>query len=271
MGLPHDDDTPCPSDEEYDNTLDCESYSRSCGPEDQDQRVLESKDSRESQKSTSSTELQPKVEVEVLPKEEGGEEEGETMACPVPKPRFSRQTTPSSQPSPPVAKPRTVVLSNPSTPDKPSSPAPSEEISSAGPGSRPKHSLRKLQLSLEEKNQLGNLQSFLVDSDSETHGGSSSCSSSSANAGGLPKQEGLDGQEEEGYWSGSTASHMREKRNRRCFRRKEMPNGQTKVRSKFSPWNLSSPKISRDARLSVLVSHPGRVGTFKPQLVFDEQ
>lgn len=54
---------------------------------------------------------------------------------------------------------------------------------------------------------------------------------------------------------------MREKRNRRCFRRKETPSGQTKVRSKFSPWNLSSPRISRDTRLSVHINHPGRVET----------
>lgn len=40
-----------------------------------------------------------------------------------------------------------------------------------------------------------------------------------------------------------------------------MPSGQTRVRSKFSPWNLSSPRISRDGRLSVHVNHPGRVET----------
>ncbi|XP_037540580.1 F-actin-monooxygenase mical1 [Nematolebias whitei] len=40
-----------------------------------------------------------------------------------------------------------------------------------------------------------------------------------------------------------------------------MPSGQTKIRSKFSPWNLSSPRINRDARLSVHIGHPGRVET----------
>ncbi|KAM6924503.1 F-actin-monooxygenase mical1 [Xenentodon cancila] len=252
-----DDYTPCPSDEEYNNSY---SHSQCCEPEEEDQRILESKQkSKVSHKSKPSTEPQSPSRVEALPAEE--KEEEETMLYPVPKPRFSRQTTPSSQPSPPVAKPRTVHLSNPSTPDKHSSPAPPVEISKAGSDMRPKQSLRKLQLSDEEKNQLGNLQSFSADSDSETHGGSSSCSSSSANAGGLPKQGGVDGQEEEGYWSGSTASNLRDKRNRRCFRKKEMPSGQTRVRSKFSPWNLSSPRISRDTRLSVLVSHPGRVET----------
>lgn len=185
--------------------------------------------------------------------------------CPVPKPRRSRQTTPSHQPSPPVAKPRTVHLISLTVPEEPSSPTPAEEGSKARPDSRPKQSLRKLQLTAEEKTQLVNLHSFSADSDSETHGGSSSCSSSSANAG-PPKTEGLDGQEEEGYWSGSTAGQMREKRNRRCFRRKEMPSGQARVRSKFSPWNLSSPRISRDTRLSVHVNQPGRVGKLATHL-----
>uniref|UniRef100_A0A8C2ZZS5 Molecule interacting with CasL protein 1 n=1 Tax=Cyclopterus lumpus TaxID=8103 RepID=A0A8C2ZZS5_CYCLU len=184
----------------------------------------------------------------------------ETVSYPVPKPRLSQQTTPSPQPSPPIAKPRSIHLFNPSTPEQRSSPTPTKEISTAAPDSRPKQSLRKLQLTNEEKSQLVNLQSLSADSDSETPGGSSSCSSSSATAGGPspPKPEGLDGQEEEGYWSGSTAGHIREKRNRRCFRRKEMPSGQTRVRSKFSPWNLSSPRISRDTRLSVLINQPGR-------------
>ncbi|RVE70993.1 hypothetical protein OJAV_G00070280 [Oryzias javanicus] len=179
-------------------------------------------------------------------------EELEESPCPVPKPRLSRQTTPTSVPSPPVAKPRTIHNLNPFTPSPPSPP---EDGPKPGSDSRPKQSLRKLQLSTEEKSALGNLQSFSADSDSETHGGSSSCSSSSANAGGPPKP-GLDVQEEEGYWSGSTASHFREKKTRRCLRKKEIPGGQNRPRSKFSPWNLSSPRISRDPRLSVHVGCP---------------
>ncbi|KAK5611091.1 hypothetical protein CRENBAI_022162 [Crenichthys baileyi] len=169
----------------------------------------------------------------------------------------SSETTPTSDPSPPVAKPRKVML----TPIKPSPQTAPEGTSGAGLEISLKPSLRKLQLSIEEKNELGNLQSFSADSDSETQGGSSSCSSSSANAGGPLKQEGQDGQEEDGYWSGSTASLIREKKNRHCFKKKEMPSGQTRVRSKFSPWNLSSPRISRDCRLSVHVGHPGAVET----------
>ncbi|GAA6216708.1 protein-methionine sulfoxide oxidase mical1-like [Lates japonicus] len=264
-GHSSDDYTLSPSDEEYEHTLDCgpSSHTESHNLDGQDQHILESKEeSQEPQTSKTPTDPPSKTEV-AAPTEE---ELPPTMPYPVPKPRHSRQTTPIPQPSPPIAKPRTVHLFNPSTQigdENHSSPTPTKEIPKAAPDSRPKQSLRKLQLTDEEKNQLVNLQSFSADSDSETPGGSSSCSSSSATAGGPspPKPEGLDGQEEEGYWSGSTAGHMREKRNRRCFRRKEMPSGQTRVRSKFSPWNLSSPRISRDTRLSVLINHPGRVET----------
>uniref|UniRef100_A0A671UFI6 Molecule interacting with CasL protein 1 n=1 Tax=Sparus aurata TaxID=8175 RepID=A0A671UFI6_SPAAU len=83
-------------------------------------------------------------------------------------PRLSRQTTPSPQPSPPTAKPRTLHILNPSTPEKHPSPTPTKEISKTAPDSRPKQSLRKLQLTDEEKTQLVNLQSLSADSDSET-------------------------------------------------------------------------------------------------------
>uniref|UniRef100_A0A671UFF9 Molecule interacting with CasL protein 1 n=1 Tax=Sparus aurata TaxID=8175 RepID=A0A671UFF9_SPAAU len=243
------------------NTLDCgpSGHTQPHKPEGQDHHIPKSKDeSLEPNPSKTLTDAPSKTEVAAPTEEETGEFK---VPFPVPKPRLSRQTTPSPQPSPPTAKPRTLHILNPSTPEKHPSPTPTKEISKTAPDSRPKQSLRKLQLTDEEKTQLVNLQSLSADSDSETPGGSSSCSSSSATAGGPspPKPEGLDGQEEEGYWSGSTAGHVREKRNRRCFRRKEMPSGQTRVRSKFSPWNLSSPRISRDTRLSVLVSQPGRM------------
>ncbi|XP_047460908.1 F-actin-monooxygenase mical1 [Mugil cephalus] len=250
--LSSEDYTPSPSDEDDAHTLDSGPSTRT-----QDQQIHESKEeSQEPHLPNTPTCPPPKAEVAAPPEET----EEVSPTHPVPKPRLSRHTSPSPVPSPPVAKPRSVHLLNPSTPEK-SSPAPTKEPSTAGPDSRPKQSLRKLQLTDEEKNQLMNLQSLSADSDSETHGGSSSCSSSSANAGGPTKPEGLDGQEEEGYWSGSTASHLREKRNRRCFRRKEAPSGQARVRSKFSPWNLSSPRINKDTRLSVLINHPGRVET----------
>uniref|UniRef100_A0A1A8K7W4 Microtubule associated monoxygenase, calponin and LIM domain containing 1 n=1 Tax=Nothobranchius kuhntae TaxID=321403 RepID=A0A1A8K7W4_NOTKU len=238
------DSTPCPSDDEY--FLDSAPSLKQSLKHNEQARQIEEQ-SEEPQKSKTSTEAAAPT----------GEEVEEAMPCPVPKPRHSRESAPSFELSQPVAKPRTVLMK----PNKPSSPVPEVEISKPDPDSRLKLSLRKLQLSNEEKNELGNLQSFGADSDSETPGGSSSCSSSSANAGGPPKQEGLDGQEEEGYWSGSTPSFLREKRNRLCFKRKEMPNGQPRTRSKFSPWNLSSPRISRDSRLSVHVSHPESVET----------
>uniref|UniRef100_A0A8D0A4V4 Molecule interacting with CasL protein 1 n=1 Tax=Sander lucioperca TaxID=283035 RepID=A0A8D0A4V4_SANLU len=241
----------------YEHSLDCgpSAHSQSHKPEGQDHHIWEFKESEEPHTSKTPTNPLSKTEA-AAPTEET------TVPYPVPKPRYSRQTTASPEPSPPIAKPRTVHILNPSTPEGHPSPAPTKEISKAAPDSRPKQSLRKLQLTDEEKSQLVNLQSLSADSDSETPGGSSSCSSSSATAGGpsTAKPEGLDGQEEEGYWSGSTASHMRERRNRRCFKRKELPSGQVRVRSKFSPWNLSSPRISRDTRLSVLINHPERVG-----------
>ncbi|XP_020560558.1 F-actin-monooxygenase mical1 isoform X3 [Oryzias latipes] len=237
-----DDYSPSPSDEDYE----CPQHTGAlpCAPEEQSQHIFESKDSSEEPLvSESSTDPPATDEVEESP-------------CPVPKPRLSRQITPDSVPSPPVAKPRTIHIQSPSMPEKAPPPSLLEDGPKPGSDSHPKQSLRKLQLSTEERSALGNLQSFSADSDSETHGGSSSCSSSSANAGG-PLKPGLDGQEEEGYWSGSTASHFREKKTRRCLRKKEMLNGQSRPRSKFSPWNLSSPRISRDPRLSVHVGHPG--------------
>ncbi|KAK2851884.1 hypothetical protein Q5P01_008160 [Channa striata] len=261
--LSSDDYTPSPSDEEYEHTLDCcSSLSTKSHKQDiKDPDVIDPKEESQGPHVLKCPTDPPKIDV-VAPTEEETEKLPPAMPYPVPKPRFSRQTTPISEPSPPIAKPRSVLLCNPSTPeDQP--PHSTNELSKAAPDSRPKQSLRKLQLTDEEKSQLVNLQSFSADSDSETPGGSSSCSSSSATAGGPspPKPEGLDGQEEEGYWSGSTAGHYRDKKHRRCFKKKELPSGQTKLRSKFSPWNLSSPRITRDTRLSVHVTQPGRVET----------
>ena len=160
--------------------------------------------------------------------------------------------------------PRPIHLAPPRAPSSPPGGlTPAQENRTPGAaeaGSRPKQSLRKLQLSAEEKDQLLNL-TYSHDSDSETPGGSSSCSSSSATAGGPspPKP----GRPREDHWSGSwgPGAQVRDHRNRRCFRRKEEPGGQNqpaKVRSKFSPWNLSSPRLGRDHRLSVLNIHPGR-------------
>ncbi|KAJ3586326.1 hypothetical protein NHX12_012726 [Muraenolepis orangiensis] len=192
---------------------------------------------------------------------EAEKEENAEEAPPTPKPRNSKLFSPGY--SAPVPKPRSIhLVTQLSLPEDEDRGSPSQT------DPRPKQSLRKLQLSEEERHQLVNLQSLSVDSDSETPGGgSSTCSSSSAATAGGPSPPkpgaGQDPGQEEGYWSSSTVGHMREKRNRRCFRRKEEPGGQAnaKVRSKFSPWNLSSPRLSRDPRLSVLTPHPGRVET----------
>ncbi|MEQ2199346.1 hypothetical protein XENOCAPTIV_016242 [Xenoophorus captivus] len=262
--LSSDDYTPSPSDEEYFLTPSGAS-STPTQSEKQEEPAQTIHDPKESQlKTTTFPEPASKPKVSAAT----ADETEDSMPFPVPKPRSLHQTTPTFDPSPPVAKPRKVMLTP--TPIKPSPQTAPEGTSGAGLEISLKPSLRKLQLSIEEKNELGNLQSFSADSDSETQGGSSSCSSSSANAGGPLKQEGQDGQEEDGYWSGSTASLIREKKNRHCFKKKEMPSGQTRVRSKFSPWNLSSPRISRDCHLSVHVGHPGAVGMLIPHLLFEK-
>ncbi|KAM8862351.1 F-actin-monooxygenase mical1 isoform 2-T5 [Spinachia spinachia] len=252
--LSSDDYTPSPSDEETEHTLDfCPlAHSQSHAPEDKEPHVVESKEEPEQPHGSKSPTHPPSKTEVAAPSEE------EAASRPEPKPRRSQQATPGLQPCPPTAKPRTVQPSTLPTPETLSPPT-----LTIAPDSRPKQSLRKLRLTDEQKSVLVDLQSLSVDSDSETPGGSSSCSSSSATAGGRspPKPEGTSGQEEEGYWSGSTTNPIRDKRNRRCFRRKETPSGQTRVRSKFSPWNLSSPRISRDTRLSVLTDPPGRVET----------
>ncbi|XP_027000791.2 F-actin-monooxygenase mical1 [Tachysurus fulvidraco] len=121
--------------------------------------------------------------------------------------------------------------------------------------SKPKLSLKKLQLTAEEKTELINL-TFSQDSDSETPASSSSTSSSSR-----PQDRG--GAEEEGYSSGGASwGHIRQKKLRRGLRRKEEVQRECqfhpgRVRSKFSPWNLSSPRLQH--RFSVLQIHPSAI------------
>ncbi|XP_062871006.1 F-actin-monooxygenase mical1 [Trichomycterus rosablanca] len=186
---------------------------------------------------------------------------------PVPAPRSSRTLT-----SPPTPKPRTIqnIVSSSSetkksqeptdattekstlpTSDKQETLQPLPASTENGPKndreSKPKQSLKKLQLSTEEKSQLMNF-SFSQDSDSETPASSSSTSSSSR------PQDGAGGEEDE-YWNGTSWGSHRLKKNRRGLRRKEEPQKDLgKVRSKFSPWNLSSPRLQH--RFSVLHIHP---------------
>lgn len=156
-------------------------------------------------------------------------------SVPVPAPRGSRAPL-----YPPLPKPRTVhnVVPEPSN-------IPEETRHDLTPDSKFKPSLRKLQLSEEEKADL-----LSQDSDSETPASSSAASTSSSS-----KQH--EGGEEEGYWSGGVATRksLQVQHHRRCMRRKSEPPPTTqsqhgKMRSKFSPWNLSSPRLQQ--RFSVL-------------------
>ncbi|XP_028822605.1 F-actin-monooxygenase mical1, partial [Denticeps clupeoides] len=201
--------------------------------------------------------------------EGGGGEEGQKS--PVPPTRDSPDETPTvpshappQQPVPaprasysrhsPVPKPRTIhlpplkpprLISEPPE-DGPHHPAPGPSVPEA------RSFLQKRDTSDEERSQLGS-----QDSDSETPASSSTSSSS---------VKPSDPAGEDGYWSGGAvaAGHIREQKNRRCVRRRDTPQpggdqGQRgRVRSKFSPWNLSSPRLDRDHRLSVHINREDR-------------
>ncbi|TSS48102.1 [F-actin]-methionine sulfoxide oxidase mical1 [Bagarius yarrelli] len=188
-----------------------------------------------------------------------------TVSVPVPAPRCSRV---------PVPKPRTIhnVVSSPTktkdnqdpTPPSPSFisvPIPIPENDEDSPSEnglkmdndfKPKLSLKKLQLTAEEKTHLMDF-ACSQDSDSETPASSSSTSSSSR-----PQDGG--GAEEEGYSSGGASwGNRRQKKLRRGLKKKEVVQRESqlqqgRVRSKFSPWNLSSPRLQQ--RFSVLRIHP---------------
>ncbi|KAG9330892.1 hypothetical protein JZ751_021804 [Albula glossodonta] len=149
--------------------------------------------------------------------------------------------------------------------------------------SRPKQALRKLQLSAEEKSQLVNL-SFSHDSESEpssfssapepmaaiasSSSASSSPSSTAAIAPPKPARTLLLPESEEGAgpFGDAVSGNIREQRHRLSFRRKEEPEGHTphRPRSKFSPWNLSSPRLGRDHRVAGTATHLDRTGASAP-------
>ncbi|KAM9444891.1 F-actin-monooxygenase mical1 [Clarias gariepinus] len=197
-----------------------------------------------------------------------GEESSCPLAIPVPAPRGSRV---------PIPKPRTIhnIVSSHTETEENQDPMPDLTTCMSAPitvpendktsqtpsigqenslkkssESKPKLSLKKLQLSAEEKTQLMDF-TFSQDSDPdpETPPSSSSTSSSSR-----PQDGG--GAEEEGYSSGGAPwGQVRQKRLRRGLRRKEEVQRESlpqpgRVRSKFSPWNLSSPRLQQ--RFSVL-------------------
>uniref|UniRef100_A0A673ILB8 Molecule interacting with CasL protein 1 n=1 Tax=Sinocyclocheilus rhinocerous TaxID=307959 RepID=A0A673ILB8_9TELE len=192
-------------------------------------------DFEESTECLTPTEQEDQPPSELNPESTGieNQQNNSSPSVPVPAPRPSRA---------PLPKPRTVHNVVPQASNTPEEPEQNQEET---PESKSKPSLRKLQLSQEEK-----ADRLSQDSDSETPASSSAASTSSSS-----KQQ--EGGEEEGYWSGGTATGMslRDQRNRRCMRRKSEPppsahSQHGKMRSKFSPWNLSSPRLQQ--RFSVL-------------------
>uniref|UniRef100_A0A672MQB7 Molecule interacting with CasL protein 1 n=1 Tax=Sinocyclocheilus grahami TaxID=75366 RepID=A0A672MQB7_SINGR len=192
-------------------------------------------DFEESTECLTPTEQEDQPPSELKPESTGikNQQNNSSPSVPVPAPRPSRA---------PLPKPRTVHNVVPQASNTPEEPEQNQEET---PESKSKPSLRKLQLSQEEK-----ADRLSQDSDSETPASSSAASTSSSS-----KQQ--EGGEEEGYWSGGTATGMslRDQRNRRCMRRKSEPppsahSQHGKMRSKFSPWNLSSPRLQQ--RFSVL-------------------
>lgn len=263
-------------DPDCDNTTESNTFT-----EDEDQLVLTG--AKDLNKPCIPMELGP---VSQTQSEDNKIQKGEESSCPVAVPVSVPVPAPRG-PRVPVPKPRTIhdVVSSPteneenqdSTSDLTSfiavpvtilendedSETPSTETENglkSHSESKHKLSLKKLQLTTEEKTQLMDL-TFSQDSDSETPASSSSTSSSSR-----PQDGG--GAEEEGYSSGGASwVHIRQKKLRRGLRKKEERESQLqqgRVRSKFSPWNLSSPRLQH--RFSVLRIHPA--GTDVLQLLF---
>uniref|UniRef100_A0A8C1KZP0 Molecule interacting with CasL protein 1 n=1 Tax=Cyprinus carpio TaxID=7962 RepID=A0A8C1KZP0_CYPCA len=184
---------------------------------------------------------EPNKPSELNPESTGieNQQNNSSPSVPVPAPRASKAPL-----YPPLPKPRTVhnVVPQPSHASKGSEQNQEESHHNLPPESKSKASLHKLQLSEEEKAEL-----LSQDSDTETPISSSAASTSSSS-----KQH--EGGEEEGYWSGGRKSSW-DQQNRRCMRKKSEPPPSTqsqhgKMRSKFSPWNLSSPRPQQ--RFSVL-------------------
>ncbi|KTG00191.1 hypothetical protein cypCar_00027186 [Cyprinus carpio] len=184
---------------------------------------------------------EPNKPSELTPESTGieNQQNNSSPSVPVPAPRASKAPL-----YPPLPKPRTVhnVVPQPSHASKGSEQNQERSHHNLPPESKSKASLHKLQLSEEEKAEL-----LSQDSDTETPISSSAASTSSSS-----KQH--EGGEEEGYWSGGRKSSW-DQQNRRCMRKKSEPPPSTqsqhgKMRSKFSPWNLSSPRPQQ--RFSVL-------------------
>ncbi|KAF4078681.1 hypothetical protein AMELA_G00201810 [Ameiurus melas] len=241
--------------------------------EHEDQLVLSG--DKDSNKPAIATELGPVSETQSEGDDiQKGEESSCPVAIPVPAPRGSKvpvpkprkihnvvssrtETEESQGPTPDLTSFISVPVTVPEIDEDFQTPSTQTEN---GPKtdseSKPKASLKKLQLSAEEKTQLIDF-TVSQDSDSETPVSSSSTSSSSR------RQDG-GGAEEEGYSSGGASwGHIRQKRLCRALKKKEEAQRESqirqgRIRSKFSPWNLSSPRLQQ--RFSVLRIHPAALG-----------
>ncbi|KAG5837784.1 hypothetical protein ANANG_G00216650 [Anguilla anguilla] len=140
-------------------------------------------------------------------------------------------------------------------------------------GSRPKQPLRKLQLTPEEKSQLVSL-SFGQDSDSEaaaflpSPSSPSSSSSASASAPTKPPEPRslllAEPVEEAEPWGRGPPGSVREQ-STALLQEEGGAGGQQppfphKPRSKFSPWNLSSPRLGREHRFGGIAGHLEKSG-----------
>ncbi|XP_017343002.1 F-actin-monooxygenase mical1 isoform X1 [Ictalurus punctatus] len=255
-------------DPECDETAECNTFG-----EHEDQPVLSG--DKDSNTPAIPTELGPVSETQSKGDDiRKGEESSCPVAVPVPAPRGSKVPVPkprkihsvvssrtelkeSQDPTPDLTNFVSVPVTVPENDEDFQTPsAETENGPKTDSESKPKASLRKLQLSAEEKTQLIDF-TFSQDSDSETPVSSSSTSSSSR-----PQDGG--GAEEEGYSSGGASwGYIRQKRLCRALKKKEEAQRESqlrqgRIRSKFSPWNLSSPRLQH--RFSVLRIHPAALG-----------
>lgn len=264
-------------DPECDETAECNTFG-----EHEDQPVLSG--DKDSNTPAIPTELGPVSETQSKGDDiRKGEESSCPVAVPVPAPRGSKVPVPkprrihsvvssrtelkeSQDPTPDLTNFVSVPVTVPENDEDFQTPsAETENGPKTDSESKPKASLKKLQLSAEEKTQLIDF-TFSQDSDSETPVSSSSTSSSSR-----PQDGG--GAEEEGYSSGGASwGYIRQKRLCRALKKKEEAQRESqlrqgRIRSKFSPWNLSSPRLQH--RFSVLRILPAGTEIFQLILTAD--
>nr|XP_023649329.1 F-actin-monooxygenase mical1-like isoform X2 [Paramormyrops kingsleyae] len=129
-----------------------------------------------------------------------------------------------------------------------------------------KAALRKLQLSAEERSQLSS-SIFGKDSDSEVLAPALPTSPK-------PPRTLLEPEDQGGTWANSLTDCIRQQKHRRSFRRKDelaakvqAQASNPKARSKFSPWNLSSPRLVRDHRFLNLGVYKGGTGATSPPVI----